>query len=179
MRGRRKLLVATLLVGSATATGALVGFAAGVVWAVAGMPALPRGAVVALVALAVGADLLGHRSGRPRPPSVGRQVPQAWSRLLPPPTVAVLYGARLGVGPATILPTWLWWAMLVVAASAGVWASVVAGAVFGAVRTLLMVGLAEWVHRRAAPRMGRLRAAEGVALAAAAPLAIAVSLLAT
>jgi hypothetical protein len=177
VRGRRKAVVAALLAGSATATGALLGFAVGVAWAVSGLPALARPAVIGLVLAAVALDLAGRWAWAPRPPAVGRQVPREWSRLFSPPTVAVLYGARLGVGPATILPTWLWWAALVVAASAGVWTSVAAGAAFGLVRTLLMVALAEWVRQRAAPRMARVRAAEAIALLAIAPLAVAAVLL--
>jgi hypothetical protein len=177
VRGRRKILVAALLGGAAVTTGGLLGFAVGVAWAVTGLGPLGRGAVSAVVAVAVGLDLVVHRTGRPRPPAVGRQVPREWSRLFSPPTVAVLYGARLGVGPATILPTWLWWVALLLGASAGVWASTLVGVVFGAVRTALMVGLAEWVRHRAAPRMARVRAAESVVVAAVAPLALAAALL--
>jgi hypothetical protein len=176
--GRRKALVAALLVGSAATTGALVGFAAGVAWAVARLPGIGRAGAVGLVAGALVLDLVARRTGRLRPPSVGRQVPREWSRLFSPPTVAVLYGGRLGVGPATILPTWLWWVLLVLAASAGVGTSVAAGAVFGAVRTVVMIGLAEWARHRMAPRMARLRAAEPAALAVLAPLALAAALLA-
>ncbi len=177
MRGRQKGLVAALLIGSAAATGALVGFAIGIAWMITGLGPLPRPLAAGLVLAALLLDLVARRSGRARPPSVGRQVPREWSRLFSPPTVAVLYGGRLGIGPATILPTWLWWALLVLAASAGVGASAAAGATFGAVRTLVMVGLAEWVRPRAAPRMARLRAAEPVALAVLAPLALAAVLL--
>jgi hypothetical protein len=177
VRGRAKALVAALLVGSAAATGALLGFAAGVAWALSGLGQVPRGLVGGLVAGALVLDLVARRTGRLGPPSVGRQVPREWSRLFAPPTVAVLYGARLGVGPATILPTWLWWVLLLLGASAGVWTSVAGGAVFGATRTLVMVGLAEWVRHRAAPRMARLRAAEPAILAALAPLALATVLL--
>jgi hypothetical protein len=175
VRGRRKLVVAALLVGAATSTGALVGFAVGVAWALARLPVLPRGLVLGLVAVALIADEVFRRAGRPRPWAVGRQVPQDWSRYFSPPTVAVLYGGRLGIGPATILRSWLWWATLVIAASAGVWASTAAGAVFGAVRTLLMVGLAEWVRHAAAPRMGRVRAAEVPALRVLVPTALVVA----
>src|SRR5690606_22169942 len=112
-------------------------------------------------------------TGRPRPLSVGRQVPREWSRLFSPPTVAVLYGGRLGVGPATILTTWLWWAVLILGAAGGVWTATAAGAAFGLVRTVVMVALAEWIRVAAAPRMARVRALETTALVALAPLAVA------
>jgi hypothetical protein len=174
VRGRRKTIVALLLAGSATGTGALVGFAAGVLWAVTGLPPAPAWAVAGLVAAAVLLDAAARWGPGPRPPSVGRQVPQEWSRLFAPSTVAVLYGARLGVGPATILPTWLWWAVLVVAASSGVGGSAAAGAAFGLVRTLLMVALAEWARRAMAPRMAVLRRAEVAVFALVAVAAVAV-----
>ena len=170
--------MAALLMGSATATGALVGFVAGVAWAVPALPALPRWAVVALVAAALGADVVHVRTGALRPPAVGKQVPREWSRLFSPPTVAVLYGGRLGIGPATILTTWLWWAVAVLAASQGVWASTAVGGAFGLVRTGVMVALAEWVRLAAAPRMARVRALETAVIVAVTPLALASALLA-
>jgi hypothetical protein len=178
VRGREKVLVGVLLAVSAVASGALLGFILGVAWAVTGLPELLGAPAVAVVVAAVGLDLLARRWARVTPPSVGRQVPREWSRYFAPSTVGVLYGARLGVGPATMLPSWLWWALVVLAASAGVWVSVAAGAVFGLVRTGVMVVLAEWARRAMAPRMARLRAAEPFALATLAVLAPAVVLLA-
>jgi hypothetical protein len=178
VRGREKVLVGALLAGSAAASGALLGFVLGVAWALANLPEMAAAAALAVVVGAVGLDLLARRWARLAPPSVGRQVPREWSRYFTPSTVAVLYGARLGVGPATMLPSWLWWALVVLAASAGVWVSVAAGAAFGLVRTGVMVALAEWARRAMAPRMARLRAAEPVALAALAVLAPTVVLLA-
>jgi hypothetical protein len=160
VEGRRKVLVAVLLIGSAASAGALLGFAVGVAWLASPLPALQGWAALLVVAGAVALDLLAPRIPRLRPPSVGRQVPREWSRYFSPTTVAVLYGARLGVGPATILPTWLWWAVLVLAAGQGVGTSVAAGATFGGVRTVLMVALAEWVRQAAAVRMARLRGME-------------------
>jgi hypothetical protein len=172
--------VGGLLVLSALLTGALAGFIAGALTGLVaqgtasvagggglGSPILAGrlvavfAALVALVAVAL--DLLAVRTGRPRPPSVRRQVPQAWSRLFAPSTVAVLYGARLGVGPLTILPTWLWWGAFLVAAVGGPWSGALAGALFGGVRTLAGVALGEWVAPDAPRRMARLRAAEAPA----------------
>ncbi|MEA3075466.1 MAG: hypothetical protein QOF60_374 [Actinomycetota bacterium] len=134
VRGRERFLVVVLLSSTAALTGALAGFFAGVAWSVAG------GGVVTVAAcvVAVVGTLVLDVSRLP-PVSVRRQVPQAWGRLFGPPTVAVLYGARLGVGPLTILRTWLWWAALIVGASAGVWWSVAVGALFGLSRVVVML----------------------------------------
>jgi hypothetical protein len=173
------VIVGALLATSAAASGGLVGFVAGVTWAVSGLPVLSPGAAMALVVGAVVGDLLARRWPRWGPPSVGRQVPREWSRYFSPTTVAVLYGARLGVGPATMLPSWLWWAVLVLAASAGVWMSVGAGVVFGLARTGVMILLAEWVRHHMAPRMAQVRAAEPLTFAALvllAPVTVALAL---
>ena len=143
----RRLGVGLVLAGTAALTGALAGFGAGVAWRAVGWPALAPWSVVAAVGVALALD------GSPVAPwSVRRQVPQLWGRIFPPVTVAVLYGARLGVGPLTILRTWLWWAMFVVGASAGPWWSAGVGAVFGAVRVAAMVAVGV--------RAGGLRALE-------------------
>jgi hypothetical protein len=130
--GRERFVVGSLLALSSAVTGALTGFAAGVVWTVATLPELGRGAAAAVVVAAAAADLLGIR-----PPSSGRQVPREWSRVFPLRTVAVLYGSRLGVAPLTILNTWMWWAALVVGASLGPWTSVLVGLTFGSTRGVL------------------------------------------
>src|SRR4029078_11442297 len=75
------------------------------------------------------------------PLSVARQVPQLWGRIFSPRVVAVLYGARLGVGPLTILRTWLWWGCFLAGASAGLGWGAVVGALFGAGRVLAMLGV--------------------------------------
>ncbi len=88
-----------------------------------------------LVALAL--DAVHMKLGWPRPVALHRQVPQQWGKLLSAPVVAGLYGARLGVGPLTMLTTWLWWAAMVGASVISVWAAVGAGAVFGASRAVV------------------------------------------
>lgn len=115
--------------------------------------------------------LLADRTVRPL--AVGRQVPVEWSRLFAPGLVAVLYGARLGVGPLTILSSWLWWAAFLVAVSLGPATATLAGATFGAVRCLTMLGVGEYAHRAMASRMARLRAGEPAATVAAAVAALA------
>jgi hypothetical protein len=172
VRGRRKAAVAALLAGSAAASGALAGFAAGVAWLLVVRRPLPPAAVLALAVAALAADVLAGRRGRPRPLAVGRQVPAAWGRLFAPTTVAVLYGARLGIGPLTILPTWLWWAAAVAAAALGPGPAALAGAVFGAVRGASMILVAEYVRHAPPQRMARLRATERRAATTLATVAV-------
>lgn len=125
MRGATRIQVNALLALSGAVTGALVGFALGVV----PMPDLtPLLAVPAAVLDALGVPTV----------SVRRQVPQYWGRIFPPRTTAVLYGARLGVGPLTMLPTWLWWAAMAVGASRGPWAGALTGITFAVARTVTM-----------------------------------------
>ncbi|HUH06914.1 MAG TPA: hypothetical protein VML96_03805 [Egibacteraceae bacterium] len=160
VRGRDKLIVAGLMLAAAATAAGLAGFAAGAAWEIAGLPPLGAPGSAAVVLMALAADAAYSRLSRPRPWSVGRQVPREWSRLFSARTVAVLYGARLGVGPLTILPTWLWWAATAVGASAGVWHSVAVAVAFAAVRVLVMVGLAQHIASAAAPRMARIMASE-------------------
>jgi hypothetical protein len=158
------LAVAALLVGAACVTGALAGFAGGVGWAL--LFGEPLNAA-ALLALAVGCLVLDlGMVTRVAPPfSVLRQVPMLWGRIFSAPTVAVLYGARLGVGPLTILRTWLWWGAFLAGASAGAWWSLAVGAVFGTSRVVVMLV--------AGTRAGRLQGRERVVKAVVAVASIA------
>jgi hypothetical protein len=172
VRGRERVVVTGLLAATSASTGALVGFVAGVLAStVTGWPPLPWPAVVVVVALAVGLDAIG----RPAPLSVRRQVPQLWGRVFSAPTVAVLYGARLGVGPLTILRTWLWWAALVVGATAGPWWSAAVGALFGLARVVVMVAAGPrapgWVagERRVSWALAAVALAVAVGAGATAP----------
>jgi hypothetical protein len=187
VRGRERFVVAVVLAASAAASGALAGFAGGVVGSLATAPGPGVGSlagapgqgvgslasapgsgvvaavVAAVVALAVALDL------SPLPPlSVRRQVPQLWGRIFSAPATALLYGARLGVGPLTILRTWWWWAAFVLGALAGVWWSVAVGAVFGAVRIAVML-----VAGTRAPAWGQRRERGVAVLASAAVVAVA------
>lgn len=126
-------MVSALLAATSASIGALAGFVAGAAWAAVADPL----SWLAVVVVTGGAIVL-DASCVPAP-SVRRQVPQLWGRILPAPTVAVLYGARLGVGPLTILRTWIWWAALVVGASAGPWWSAAVGATFGLGRIVAML----------------------------------------
>lgn len=170
MRGQRKAMIASLLVAAGAAAGALTGFGTGVAWSVTRLPALTPVAFSLLVVMAAVAD-----AARLRPPSSRRQVPRLWSELLDPRVVAVLYGARLGVGPLTILVTWLWWAAALAAASLGPGPATVAGAVFGATRLLVVVAASELLRPAMPQRMARLRRAEPAARLIGGAIALAAS----
>lgn len=120
------------MIAAGTAAAALVGFGFGVIGLAVPRPSTELLALVTLVA--VGLDLAGRFIPRLRPPAVGRQVPIEWGRMFDPAVVALLYGARLGIGPLTILSTWLWWSTMLGAAAVGVGTSVTVAAVFGSFR---------------------------------------------
>lgn len=137
VRGAEGLQVTVLLGGSSVATGALAGFLGGLVWMLTGAAPLGTGGVAIVVAAAAGGDLLARQWRAAKPLAANRQVPQAWGRIFGPRLAATLYGARLGVGPLTILTSWAWWAAFVVGASLGPWPSAAIGAVFALTRTIL------------------------------------------
>jgi hypothetical protein len=160
--------VLVLLALAGAGTGALVGWGAGLVWLLSGLPSASTGAALAAAGVVAALDGVG----RWRPPSVRRQVPQLWGRIFGARTVAVLYGARLGVGPATILATWLWWGAAAVAAACGPWVGALVGATFALVRTavtqLAVAGPAEggaMSRRMAGVRRADHPARTGVAVA--------------
>ncbi len=131
------MVVSAILIGSGAASAALVGLAAGLVLQF--VPVATMEVLIALTLTAVLADVAMLRFGRPKPLSIGRQVPVEWGRLFDSRVVALLYGARLGVGPLTMLSTWLWWAAAIGAALTSVTASVMIGVVFGVVRLAITV----------------------------------------
>ena len=164
VRGRQRVQVVAVLATSAAAAGALAGFVLGVVFGVpAGLLGVP--VVVGVVVLL---DLAGIR-----PPAVGRQVPRSWTRAFSLPTAALLYGARLGVGPLTVLNTWLWWGAAVLGAAAGVWWSAGVGALFGLVRVLVMVVATRGAEADMPQRMARVRAGDRWVRQAGAVVAVA------
>ncbi|MDH4364261.1 MAG: hypothetical protein OEY70_09295, partial [Acidimicrobiia bacterium] len=140
-----------------------------------------RSVVVALVLTGVVLDAVAlSRQGRARPPAYGRQVPREWGRWLAPEAVAVLYGARLGIGPSTVLSTWTWWSVTVAGALLGFAPAALAGAVFGGVRMLATIAVSARLSRRrtgiGAGRISRPRtgwaAVDGLVVAAVAALAL-------
>ena len=142
---------------SSAATGALAGFVAGVIALVAGPGAGALDDRVAAGGVVVGAVLALVLDRFVAPLSVRKQVPQLWGRIFSARVTALLYGARLGVGPLTILRTWWWWLALFAGALAGVWQSVATGVVFGVMRIVVML--------LAGTRAGALRRSERVAVA--------------
>jgi hypothetical protein len=163
--------------GILTVAGVITGAAAGLVAGLAlGWAAEPSTLVVALVVAAAGlADL-----SRFHPFDLGRQVPSEWGRLFSDTTTAALYGARLGIGPLTILTSWTWWAGLLLAGMHGPYVAAGVAASFHVVRVIVMViGVAG--STRSGPRRSALiaRLDRPVALlASAATLLVAGSVLA-
>jgi hypothetical protein len=139
VRGAEGIQVVAVLALAGVATGAGLGLLVGLVWALTGAAPLGEWPAAAVALTAVAADVVARLTGRLRPLALGRQVPQLWGRLFGARTTALLYGARLGVGPLTILTTWTWWAALAVGASLGPWPSAAVGAAFALTRTVTMV----------------------------------------
>lgn len=110
-----------------------------------------------------------------------RQVPRLWSALFAPPVTAFLYGARLGVAPLTILPTWMWWAATIIGASGGPGTGAAVGATFGATRLATIIGASVTAEGSMSARISRLVRSERpagvvlalVAVAAAASIVVA------
>lgn len=90
--------------------------------------------VVATAALLDGVLTL---RGQPNPPAVRSQVPQWWGHRFGPWWGSARYGLRLGLGPATMLNSWLWWAGLTVTLGSP-WSLLVGFSSFVMVRTLTM-----------------------------------------
>lgn len=133
-----------MLISAGAAAGAFGGLVMGLlvaaVTAVAQFPlAEPTGGTIAgLIGIGAALDALRLVAGSPGPPTVGRQVPAEWARIFPAPVTAGLYGARLGVGPLTILSTWTWWSFTLAAALLGPGSAVATGATFGLVKLSLV-----------------------------------------
>ena len=173
VRGRRRIQVLTVLTLAGSATAAATGLLAGLLL---GPLPDPSTAVVAVVVAASG---LGDLA-RVHPLDVGRQVPLEWGRWFSATTTALLYGARLGVGPLTVLTSWTWWAGLLLAGLHGPLVAVIATVVFHLVRVAVMVlGVAG--SSRSGPRRAALIARLDrpvTVLASAATLAVAGAVLA-
>ena len=166
VRGRTKGAVIALLIAAGTGSAVLTGIGfwllAGLVQGVLGLspgPELLGPLAWILVAIGVGLDLVVLATGRPKPVANGRQVPREWGRWLSPQAVAVLYGARLGVGPLTMLSTWTWWSVTIAAAVIGLGATLAVALTFALVRLVVSVLFSELALARSHPgSFGRLRA---------------------
>ncbi len=111
-------------------------------WTGAALGPSARAGVAALaVVVALALDALGVRA-----PAVGRQVPQAFGHRHGPWAAAARYAPRLGLGPATILRSWLWWAGLAVGMSGGAVAAVAFGVPYVAVRSVMAVAIGSGVR---------------------------------
>lgn len=144
--GRTRAAVGAAFGMSLAASAVFAGVLAGALWETAGLPGIPLFQASALVALALAIDVAGLPVL-----AVNRQVPREWGRLLGPVSAALLYGARLGVGPLTILNTWGWWAAFVIGASHGTGAGAAVGLAFAGARAGATFAAGS---RRAAPRPG-------------------------
>lgn len=84
-------------------------------------------------------DLAYHRGVRGvRPLAVFRQVPAAFGHSSGPWWAAARYGLRMGVGPATILASWSWWAGFVMTVASGPVGAVIGAIAFAVGRTMAM-----------------------------------------
>lgn len=129
VRGVRRAMVLAFLVVAGAMTGGGLGALLGWAWVSLRLPQASPFVVFALVMAALALDLL-----KVRPLAVGRQLPTAWGRIFGPEGASLLYGARLGIAPATILMTWLWYAATIVAMTEGPLVGAVTGVVFQVAR---------------------------------------------
>ena len=153
VRGRQRIVVHAALTAGALASAALGGFVVGILGqgsatvlnrlGVMEGPPSRSSVVLVIVGVALALDAAHLSTGGLAPITLGRQVPREWGRLLPPHVTAVLYGARLGVGPLTILSTWTWWAVLIAASTIGVWTTVAVSAWFALARVTVNAAAAQ------------------------------------
>jgi hypothetical protein len=127
--GARRVMVVALLIAAGVVTGGGLGLVTGGLWNAADLPAAGPWVTLAVIGIACLLDAFGVTVL-----AVGKQLPTAWGRLFGPALAAVLYGARLGIGPLTILMTWLWWAAVALAATHGPWIGLATGVVFTVAR---------------------------------------------
>ena len=142
VRGKQRVIVVGIFLAAGTAVAALVGFGVGIAMSAFHDDSWKAGRwlVAGIVAVVLLLDLVVKTL------HVNRQVPVAWGSMFSPRTVAALYGARMGVGPLTILPTWLWWGAAAVGGLCGPWLSGLVGAIFMVSRTATMLWFARSVQ---------------------------------
>jgi hypothetical protein len=92
-------------------------------------PWIPLGVVVVAATL----DL-----ARVRPPGPRRQVDEDWLGRYRDWVIGFGFGAQLGLGFLTIVPSWGYWAILAAAGAAGLPTATVIGLAFGVGRSLLL-----------------------------------------
>lgn len=118
----------------AISAGVLVFSLAGFVGPMVNLDALNPWLATSVVAGAGVLDLL-----RVKPPGPKRQVDEDWLGRYRDWVVGLGYGAQLGSGLATIIPTWGIWVLLLVSASVGLPGAAIIGASFGVGRSLLLL----------------------------------------
>ncbi len=96
--------------------------------------------VLAAAAVDVGRRAFAPNSRWLRPLAVHTQVPQWWGHRYGPWLGSIRYGLRLGLGPATILTTWLWWAGAIGLAINSVRYTLVGVLIFVLVRAAMVIG---------------------------------------
>ena len=102
-----------------------------------GALSVARSGVLALVAVL--GDLAYRRGVRiARPLAIFRQVPRAFGHSAGPWWAACRYGLRMGIGPATILTSWSWWAGFVITVVSGPVGAVIGAVTFAVSRTITM-----------------------------------------
>jgi hypothetical protein len=83
---------------------------------------------------------------RPRPWSVRSQVPRLWGHESGPWWAAARYGLRLGLGPATILNSWMWWGAMAVTAMQSLGDVVLVTVVFVVIRSIVTFSVSSGVR---------------------------------
>lgn len=119
--------------------GAIVGGAAtfsllGGLGAMLGLDRLGPWSVLVIVVLAAALDLM-----RVEPPGLQRQVNEDWLGRYRDWVTGFGFGTQLGVGFATIIPTFGVWALYLIAAGSGFPTAVLMGIAFGVGRSLLLL----------------------------------------
>jgi hypothetical protein len=133
-RNRNWLVTVTFFTIGAMSAGALVFGATGWLGAAIGLPGPLWWVGLGLLAIAVVADVAGAR-----PPGPRRQVDENWLGQFRGWVVGLGYGLQLGSGFATIVPAYVSWALLLLAAFVGPMPGVLTGLAFGLGRSLLLV----------------------------------------
>ena len=125
--------VAGFWVGAMLAGAAVFGLA-GALGTLLGLGRLDPWLSLAVVALAAVLDV-----ARVRPPGPRRQVDEDWLGRYRDWVIGLGFGAQLGVGLVTIIPSWGTWAVLALAAASGLPLALFLGAAFGLGRSLLLL----------------------------------------
>ncbi len=125
--------VVAFLVG-ATVAGASVFGTAGLGGEVSGLATGSIGISIGVLVVAAALDTLGVRAPGPR-----RQVDEDWLTRYRDWVTGLGFGAQLGTGLATIVPTWGVWALLALAINHGSFVGLALGVSFGLGRTALLM----------------------------------------